>query len=293
MRMDKRSRAILYLVGATFCLAMMSAFVRLSGDLPTMQKLFLRSVIMVAVSFLELRRSGYRLHLDKAYALPVILRGLFGAISVSCNFYAIDHMNLADANMLNKLSPFLTVFFSWLVLKERFRPRDIIALLFAFLGTLLIIRPGGNGIPAIPALVALLGGITAGMAFTAVRASNLAGAPKPLIVFSFSFASCLVGFPSTAVHFVPMQSGQWLAILACGACGVLGHFLHTRAYALAPSRDISVFDYSQVVFSALIGILLFGQIPDVLSVLGYCIIIGTGVAVFLSNHRGNTLDKSA
>ena len=88
-----------------------------------------------------------------------------------------------------------------------------------------------------------------------------------------------------------MRAWQWLAILACGVCGVLGHFLNTRAYALAPSRDISVFDYSQVVFSALLGTLLFGQVPDLLSVLGYCVIIGTGAAIFLANRHGHPLDK--
>jgi len=283
--MGDRRRAILYLIGAKFCLATMSAFVRLTGDLPTMQKLLLRSLIMVAVSYTELRRSGFRLKLERSYALPIILRGLFGAISVMCNFYAIDHMNLADANMLNKLSPFITVFFAWLFLKEAFRPRDIAALILAFLGTLLIIKPGGGDIAALPGAVALLGGVTAGLAFTAVRASNKAGAPKPLIVFSFSFSSCLISFPSTVLHFAPMTGKQWLCILACGLCGVAGHFLNTRAYALAPPRDISVYDYSQVVFSALLGFLLFGQIPDGLSVLGYAVIIGTGIFVFLQNRK--------
>lgn len=286
--MDNRRRAILFLIGATFCLASMSAFVRLAGDLPTMQKLLLRSLIMVAVSYTELRKSGFRLYPEKRYALPVILRGLFGAISVMCNFYAIDHMNLADANMLNKLSPFITVFFAWLFLKEAIRPRDIVALILAFLGTVLIIKPGGGDIAAVPGMVALLGGVMAGLAFTAVRASNKAGAPKPLIVFSFSFCSCLISLPSTVLHFAPMSGKQWMCIIACGLLGVGGHFLNTRAYALAPPRDISVYDYSQVVFSALLGFLLFDQKPDWLSLLGYAIIIGTGIVVFLQNRRDIT-----
>ena len=283
--MDNRKKGILCLVGATFFLAMMSAFVRMAGELPVMQKLLLRSMIMVVVSYAELKGSGVRCRLEKQYALPVILRGVLGTLAIACNFYAVDHMNLADANMLNKLSPFFTVLFSWLLLKEELRPGSILALFAAFAGALLIVKPGGSGFELLPALAGVLGGVLGGAAFTAVRASNLAGAPKPLIVFSLSLTSCILAFPSTAAHFVPMTIGQWASVTACGLCGAAGQFLNTRAYAYAAAGEISVFDYSQVLFSALIGFVLFGQIPDLLSAFGYCVIIGVGIAVFISGRK--------
>ena len=156
--MDNRKKGILCLVGATFFLAMMSAFVRMAGELPVMQKLLLRSMIMVVVSYAELKGSGVRCRLEKQYALPVILRGVLGTLAIACNFYAVDHMNLADANMLNKLSPFFTVLFSWLLLKEELRPGSILALFAAFAGALLIVKPGGSGFELLPALAGVLGG---------------------------------------------------------------------------------------------------------------------------------------
>ena len=74
-------------------------------------------------------------------------------------------------------------------------------------------------------------------------------------------------------------------LLLAGAAAAMGQFSVTNAYAFAPAREISVFDYSQVVFSAIFGFFLFQQIPDLYSMLGYLIVCGAAVGMFLCSNR--------
>ena len=286
MTVDKgnRRKGILYLIAACFFLALMSSCVRLAGDLPGPQKAFVRVLVMGIFSYVPFRRNGERLSLGKEERVPLILRGIFGAIAILLNFYAVDHMNLADANMLNKLSPFFAVFFSWIILKETFDRFDLTALIFALIGALLIVKPGGNA-ALVPALAGAMSGVGSGIGNTYVRAAAKAGASKEKVVLVYSIIACLITFPLMMTNFQPMTLKQILAMLACGICSTIGHELNVLAYANAPAHEISVFDYSQVVFAAIIGFALFGQIPDWLSVLGYAIIIGTGIVVFYFERK--------
>lgn len=100
----------------------MSVFVRLAGPLPTMEKALFRNLITLSISTAALIRSRPRLHFTRKGVKFTVLRCLSGTLSFICNFYAIDRINLADANMLNKLGPFLAVVFSALLLGEKARP---------------------------------------------------------------------------------------------------------------------------------------------------------------------------
>ena len=162
------------------------------------------------------------------------------------------------------------------------------AVLAAFAGALLVIKPSGSNLSLLPAAVGLLGGFGAGVAYTMVRVLGKRGVPGPFIVFTFSAFSCLATLPPMLLSFSPMTAAQWGMLLLAGASAAAAQFAVTAAYRCAPAREISVFDYSQIVFSALWGFLVFGQVPDALSWLGYAVICGTAVANFL-----HTVKKAA
>ena len=82
-----------------------------------------------------------------------------------------------------------------------------------------------------------------------------------------------------------MTGTQILYLLLAGLGAAGGQFTITAAYCYAPAREISVYDYFQIPFSALLGFLIFGQIPDWLSWVGYIIICGTAVAMFLHTTK--------
>ena len=101
----------------------------------------------------------------------------------------------------------------------------------------------------------------------------------------FSAFSCLVTLPYLLLFYHPMDWQQILFLLLAGVAGAGGQFAITAAYTYAPARDISVYDYTQVIFSAILGFFLFQQLPDRYSVLGYVLICGMGVYMFLMTRR--------
>ena len=107
----------------------------------------------------------------------------------------------------------------------------------------------------------------------------------PFIVFFFSGFSCLVSLPYLFLHYHPMSPSQLGFLLLAGLAASGGQFSITAAYCNAPAREISVCDYSQIIFSALLGFLLFSQVPDFLSVIGYLTICVMAVVMFLYNNR--------
>ena len=98
-----------------------------------------------------------------------------------------------------------------------------------------------------------------------------------MIVLCFSLFSCLVTAPFLLFDFHPMSAQQWLCLIMAGVSAALGQFSITTAYKFAPAKEISVFDYTQVIFAAVLGMIFLKETPVPLSIVGYVIIIGTAV----------------
>lgn len=283
--MTKKQRGILCIISAAFFFALMNTFVRLAGDLPSIQKSFFRNAVAVAFSACILLKSEEKFRFDRKNLPFLLCRAFFGTIGIFGNFYAIDRLLLSDSSMLNKLSPFFAIIFSYFILKEKISPVQAGALFTALLGCVLIIKPG-TGLFAGPAsLAAVIGAAGAGMAYTMVRVLSKRGERGAFIVFFFSAFSCLATIPFIILDHEPMTLYQVLMLLCAGlsACG--GQFSVTSAYSNAPAKEISVYDYTQVIFAAVMGFILFGQIPDVYSVIGYIVIIGTAVFMFFRREK--------
>ena len=283
--MSQKTKGVIYILITAFFFSLMSVFVRLAGDLPSMQKSLFRNLVAVFFAAAVLLRNRQPISLDRKKLTSLVLRAGFGTMGVLCNYYAVDHLVLSDATMLSKLSPFFAILFSYFLLKEKLTLFQGAAVVTAFLGALLIIRPTGTGMEVFPALIGACGGITAGMAYTMVRVLGKQGVPGPFIVFFFSAFSCLVILPFVILDYHPMTGYQLLMLLLVGCCAAAAQFAVTAAYRCAPAKELSVFDYSQVLFSAIFGFLLFDQVPDALSWAGYLIIFGTAVAMFLKDRK--------
>ena len=138
-----------------------------------------------------------------------------------------------------------------------------------------------------PSLIGLLGGFGAGVAYTMVRRLGQIGENKAYIVFFFSAFSCVVTLPYLLFCYEPMTWKQLLCLVMAGLSAAGGQFGVTSAYCYAPAKEISVYDYTQIIFAAGLGFLLFAQIPDWLSILGYCIIIAMAVVMFFYNKESD------
>ena len=279
--LSNRKKGIIFITASAFGFAMMSAFVKISGDLPSFQKTFFRNIVSLMVAFALISKHRGNFFGQKNNQKTLLLRSIFGTLGILFNFYSIDKLVLSDANMLNKLSPFFVIIFSGIFLKEKVNIKQIIAIIIAFVGTLFIIKPSLN-LEIMPAIAGILGGVTAAAAYTCVRA--LSGKEHPeTIVFYFSFISSVITFPLMIIYYENMNIMQLIYLLLAGIFASLGQFGITLAYKYAPAKEISIFDYTNIIFSAIISLCLFGILPDYLSLVGYIIIFSASLYIFVYN----------
>lgn len=277
---------IVYIIFSAFCFSVMNMCVQLAGDVPFIQKTFFRNFVAVICAVFVMVKQGISWKPQHNGNIPfLIIRSLCGTIGIFGNFYALGHLLLADASMLNKMSPFFAVVFSFIFLKEKMTIFQIAAVVVSFVGSLFIIKPTFENVALFPALAGLIGGMGAGAAYTTVRVLGKRGEKGPYIVFFFSAFSCLVVLPYLLFNFSPMTLFQFLVLIGAGIAAAGGQFSITAAYCYAPAREISIFDYTQIIFASILGFVLFGQIPDIWSAIGYVVICSAAVAMFFYNSK--------
>ena len=206
--MSNRTKGILLLILSAFFFACMNMFVKLSGDeLPVFQKVFFRNAMASVIAFIVLIKNKAPLRPTvKGSWKYLVLRTVFGLTGVVCNYYALETLVLSDASILNKMSPFFAVIFSFIFIHERPKLYQWLVLGGALFGTVFVIKPSFANAAFIPALVGFLGGVCAGAAYGCVRKLGLMGESNPYIVFFFSTASTLIVTPIMIAGYVPMTA---------------------------------------------------------------------------------------
>lgn len=286
MLQNNRLKGISYILISALGFALMSFCVQFAGpDIPTVQKSFFRNLIAFFVAFFVLKKSGEPFKVQKKNMGIMLLRATMGTLGILFNFYAISKMSLADSNILNKLSPFFVIIFSYFFLKEKVSWVQILAIIIAFIGTIFVIRPDFQTLVSLAAIFSLLGAITAGAAYTCVRYLGNHGEKGPVIVAFFSLFSSLVTLPFLIFRYHPMTFYQTVILLMAGVFASVGQFGITAAYTHAPAKEISIYDYSIVLYAALLDFVVFGVVPGLSNLVGYLIIIGAALLLFQYNRR--------
>ena len=277
----------------------MALFINLAGDMPVFQKAFFRNLVAIAMSYIMLARSPEKFKIKKATLPYTILRALFGSVSVVCNFYAISSANISDAMMLNKLSPFFAMLTSIIILKEAADGFQWAAILTAIVGAVFVVKPsflfGSIGMEngsIIPLTIGLIGGVFAGIAYAFLRKATVKGERGIVVIAFFSTFSCLVLIPFIIFTYQPITLIQFLFCVLTGVAACFGQIFITSAYTACPAKEISIYDYSTVIFTALLGLIFLGEIPDWISIIGYVIIIGASVMNYLYNNNYLRFKKS-
>lgn len=283
--MKQKNKAILYIIISAFFFALMSFFVRLAGNgVPVIQKSFFRNIVAFGIAAAIMIKDRQPVRIGKGNMRYMLIRSVAGTLGILCNFSAVGHLNLADASILNKLSPFFAVLFSIVMLKENVSAVEWMTLGTAFAGALFVIKPSFT-MNSLYALAGFAGGMGAGLAYACVRKLGTRGVKGPVIIAFFSGFSCLCTLPYLIFHFTPMSAAELTSLILAGCSAAGGQIFITSAYTNAPAREISVFDYSQIIFTATLGFLMWHQIPDALSVTGYILIIGAAVFKWRYNLR--------
>lgn len=283
-------KGVFFILLSAFSFALMALFVKLSGDIPFVQKTFFRNIVSFFIALTALisgilKNGVQRYKVPKESWLFLFLRAAAGSIGIFGNFYAVDHLILADAGILNKMAPFYTVIFCFLLLKEKIRLVPLLAIITAFCGSLLVAKPSFDFSKTIPSLAGIAGGFGAGFAYACVRKLGKQKCSSSIVVLFFSTFSTLLAVPYMILNFSPMTKLQTIYLLCAGVTAAIGQFTITAAYYHAPASKISIFDFCQVIFSATLGFFILGQKPDALSITGYIIILSMATLNFIYNNK--------
>lgn len=276
--MNNQQKGILWLVIASLGFSLMGTFVKISGDLPIMQKSLFRNLVGMVIPLYFVIKYNERLFGQLKNQPLLMARSTFGLVGVLLNYYTIDRMVLSDADMLNKLSPFFTIILCAMFLKERVEKYQVIAIMIAFFGTIFIIKPSFSSDISV-ALIGILGALFAAFAYTTLRVLG----PREKFyttVFYFSFFSTVVLLPFVIFNYEPMTTTQLIYLLLSGVFATVGQFGITIAYQFAPAKDISIFFYATVLFSAIISLIIFQEYPDIFSYIGYIVIFSASYYMF-------------
>lgn len=295
--MTDRHKGIACIIASAFGFAMMGLFIALSdyggwfgGEISTFQKSFFRNLVAVFVAGGILAR---RARHESVFATrpaakewgTLACRCICGAAGIFANFYALSHIPLGDGMMLNKLSPFFTVLFAWMFLSERMTLKSAAALAGAFIGSMFIVKPTFATGDLFARSMGFFGGVMAGAAYACLRALSRGRSKMDasFIVFTFSLFSTLSAVPFMVADFDPMTPAQVAILVGAGVSATVGQFGITAAYRFAPPREIAVYDYTNIMFAAILGWIVLGQTPDAYSVTGFAIIIAMGIWM---HHQG-------
>ncbi|EIM5220946.1 DMT family transporter [Staphylococcus pseudintermedius] len=284
--MNTKVKGILAILISAIGFSFMAVFFRLSGDLPVFQKSLARNFVAMFIPLFFILKYKQPFF-GKLSSQPLLVtRSVLGLMGVLLNIYAIDHMVLSDADILMKLNPFWTILLSLIFLKEFIQKYQITSMVIAIIGMLFVVKPEFSS-DVIPAIVGLLSGVFAASAYTAVRALSTREAPYT-IVFYFSFFSVIVLIPFVAFTFEPMSLIQIVYLILAGLSAAVGQIGITVAYSYAAAKDISIFTYASIIFTAIIGFILFNESPDFYAIIGYIIILSASYYMFEKARRSTS-----
>lgn len=290
MENTQKTKGILLIITSALFYAIMSVFVSKAGELPFFEKVLFRNLVSTAVAAGMLIKKRVPLRVSRDCTVPLILRSLFGTISVFCNYYAIDHLLLASSNSLSKLSPFFAILLSAIFLKEKVSRQQFLCIALAFVGSLFLLIPA-LGTVGFSTLVGLMGGFAAGAVHVCLRSMKSRGTESAVIVLTFSVSSTLIALIPTILYYEPISPYQLFCLLMAGATCAVAQFSLTGAYRYAAAKDISIYESTQIIFSALLGLLLFGQIPSLSNLIAYVLILVASYLLFCYHRKNGAAAK--
>jgi drug/metabolite transporter (DMT)-like permease len=274
------------LVGTLFFSAM-SVFAKLAGErLPTMELVLARVVVTLAMSCWAIRSLGiYPWGHNKKLLL---IRGFAGFMGLSCYFYAINHLPLADATVIQFCNPMLAALIAVFALKERLRGLDLLATLLSMAGVVLVAQPTflfARGAPLDPVAVTIgvVGAIFSAIAYVVIRRLG-STEHHMVVVFYFPLVTGPASIPLLVYEgVVPPEGIEWLLLLGIGVAAQLGQIEITKGFKLETAGRASSVTYIQIVLAYTWGILLFGEYPNAISILGAVLVV---LGVFGVTRRG-------
>ncbi len=275
--------AIICMLVSALSYSIMQFCVKLTPNIPIMEKILIRNLFSTIIAFIVIKKKKLSLFGNKKNQKFLFGRTLGGYLGMNLFFIGTMQVTLSSAAIINKLSPFVVMILAYFFLKEKITKYHIIALALALLGSWLVIKPQFNS-SITPIVILLISAILSGIAFTSLRALG-DKENEYTIIFHYSFISVAISIPFLFFNFVLTDLKSTLILLSVGIFAAVGQIALTYAYKLAPASEVSIYDYSNIIFSSLIGYFFLQEQLDWIEIVGIIIIISSSIIVYRANKK--------
>ena len=277
---DDRQTAVAAMLVAIASLSAMDALGKhLAAGYPVFQMLAVRSTIALVLiaAWLAAHRRLTTLRTEQPGAHAI--RGIGGLVAFVCFYASLRHLRLADAVAIAFGTPFIVAAMGQFALGERVGLRRWIAIVFGFLGMLIIVRPTGSGFQPAAALV-LVAGFAYALIMVLARWMTRPGRPHEStqsFVFYMLAGQAAIGWLVAISSWRPLTRMALLEMAAMGLCAIAGNYGLATAFRNAPVAVVAPFEYTGLIWALMFGAIFFGETPPPAFWIGVPLIIGAGL----------------
>lgn len=282
------SKGLTYMAVSSFFFSVMGLLVKIAGErLPSQEIVFFRSLLVLIFAWIMIKRAGISPWGNNKKWL--VVRGFTGFAALSCFYYGVTHLPLADATLIMYTNPVFTAILAAIFLKESLTRMDIFGVLCSLAGVVLISEPsfifgGDSRLDVLSVIVALGGSIFAAISYVIVR--QLRQTEDALVVvFYFPLIATPASIPTALPGaLVPTWTEIWV-LLGIGVVTHIAQVLMTKGLHLEKAGRATAVSYLQVVFAFIWGMLFFEEYPTASSIAGALLIVGSTIGVAWANAR--------
>ncbi len=269
-------RGVIWMLLAVVCLTAMFAILKhMANELPFWVVALMRTAVALVLFAPWLARVGMAGIATRRIGLH-FMRALFGTASFACVVYALGKLLLSDTMVLSFTAPFWSIIISALLLGEVIRRHRITATIVGFVGVVMIVKPRGDVDPAM--LVAVGSALFASVAMVSMKALSSSEPPMRIVFYFFIFGTLLL-LPPAIVTWQTPNPVQLAWLVGAGLLGAVGQNFLARAYDAAEVGVVAPFDFIRLPLAALLGFLVFDEIPDSWSAAGTLVIIAASLHI--------------
>ena len=285
--MKAKTLPILLMIGAVFCFASMDATAKyLMKEIGPAQTIWARYTVQaILVTLLILPKIN--LYGRTKYPKLQLLRSFALMMATTLFFFAFSRLGLAEASAIFNVSPVLISLGAFLFLQEKIGPRRLIGIIVSLLGALIIIRPG-SGVFTIYAILPLGAAIFYSTYSLVTRFVGTDESPWTSLFYSAIFGAICYSIYIT-FHWTPMSNGALVLTIIIGLFGTAGHICLIRALTLGEASLVAPFIYTNLLFTTVWGLVLFGNFPDYLTIFGALIIVAAGIYVWARDRASRPI----
>lgn len=280
---NETARGIAQMIAGALAFGVMAIFVKYTAKtLSSIEIVFFRS-FLGTIAIAGVMWKGKTSWIGKDVRI-LFLRGITGFAALSLHFYAIAHLNLGTAVILNYTAPIYVVILARICLKERTTPFVNAMILISFIGLYLLVGPQFSLKP-VPIVLGIVSGILAAVAYVLIRFNSEDESPYT-IIFYFTAISTVGSLPLMSFGFFKWPNGmEWLGLLGVTAGAFFGQVWLTKAIQSAPVSLVLPFSYLTPVFASVMGALLWQEQLGLQAMIGGGIIVACGVLIYFFRQK--------